>query len=421
MRNRRLLRWLGVGLLGALPLALAWTIRERASWKPRTLETGLPAINQVSFINDGARLLALGSGAKRSQIQIWDVEQRKPVLAIMPPGRPNWLMMSPDDSLLVGSGSGSIPTVWMWDARNGHLARTLRQVENVWFEANGRSFYAVNAESHRSWHNAEPDVRRLDTRGGQVLEALDVQRPPERSFFDGWDRGSIACSMSPSNRFLSLRLWSKPPPSSTFTADLSGALLVDVRTGQQRLLPIPTAADCSPCSEFFSDDSSLLVVVTHRALPAPPVWSTMVWAWNTASGRLAWKWETPGKWEPRELTPDNARLQLWGQVGFEGEESPSLREARSGRLLADLKGQGGGGDWAQGLGDSVLSPDGSLLATGGSNLSDTRALLWDARTGKIARRLVGHRSPVTSLDWSADGATLATASLDGTVKLWRVR
>jgi WD40 repeat protein len=67
--------------------------------------------------------------------------------------------------------------------------------------------------------------------------------------------------------------------------------------------------------------------------------------------------------------------------------------------------------------DLALSPDGTLVATGGY---DGMVRLWDAQTGKLQRVLVGHNSYVYGLAFSADGRYLASAgSHDGTVRVWQ--
>jgi WD40 repeat protein/tRNA A-37 threonylcarbamoyl transferase component Bud32 len=66
----------------------------------------------------------------------------------------------------------------------------------------------------------------------------------------------------------------------------------------------------------------------------------------------------------------------------------------------------------------ALSPDGRLLAIGSMD-RDAEVMLLDAATLKVLHRCAGHRSPVTALAWLDDGSRLASASSDGTVRVWQ--
>lgn len=61
------------------------------------------------------------------------------------------------------------------------------------------------------------------------------------------------------------------------------------------------------------------------------------------------------------------------------------------------------------------SPDGATLATASV---DKTAKLWDATTGRELLTFRSHGDYVFSIAWSPDGSRLATASQDGTAKVW---
>ena len=66
------------------------------------------------------------------------------------------------------------------------------------------------------------------------------------------------------------------------------------------------------------------------------------------------------------------------------------------------------------IGDIKYSPDGKCLAVAHSFGVD----LYDPQTWQIVRRLDGHKSAVTAIDFTRDGKKLATAGLDGSIRVW---
>ncbi len=62
-----------------------------------------------------------------------------------------------------------------------------------------------------------------------------------------------------------------------------------------------------------------------------------------------------------------------------------------------------------------ISPDGQWIA---SASADGTAKIWDARTGAHLETLVGHMAGVSCLAWSPDSDTIASGSDDKAIRLW---
>ena len=65
----------------------------------------------------------------------------------------------------------------------------------------------------------------------------------------------------------------------------------------------------------------------------------------------------------------------------------------------------------------VFSPDGQRLATASA---DGTAKIWDATTGKELLTLSGHTGLLFNVAFSPDGKSVATTSADRTAKVWDV-
>lgn len=76
-----------------------------------------------------------------------------------------------------------------------------------------------------------------------------------------------------------------------------------------------------------------------------------------------------------------------------------------------------------GVGNLAWSPDGRWIAAGWGVAGDDlrpHGYVFDAETGDLRATLFGHSAVVRAVDWSPDSRRLATASGDGTVRIWNV-
>ncbi|KAJ5570039.1 uncharacterized protein N7459_009469 [Penicillium hispanicum] len=66
----------------------------------------------------------------------------------------------------------------------------------------------------------------------------------------------------------------------------------------------------------------------------------------------------------------------------------------------------------------AASPDGALLASAGN---DRTLKVWESSSGSCLHTLTGHTSNIVSVAFSQDGSLLASGSLDGAIKIWNVQ
>jgi WD40 repeat protein len=137
--------------------------------------------------------------------------------------------------------------------------------------------------------------------------------------------------------------------------------------------------------------------------------------WDVATGReLATPRRGIDLFECLAFSPDGHRLVLSsGHLGEFGKSSEAyVWDAAAGRTLLPLRGHTGN---VHGV---AFSPDGTRIAT--ASLDGT-IKLWDAASGEEVFTLRGHTAGVLSVAFSPDGHRLASGSIDWTARVWDAR
>jgi hypothetical protein len=107
-----------------------------------------------------------------------------------------------------------------------------------------------------------------------------------------------------------------------------------------------------------------------------------------------------------DVSPDQTRVALGGPG-----KVVRIYSTRDGKLLHEIRKHT---DWVTAL---EFSPDGVLLATGDRS---SGLFVWEAFTAREYFTLKGHTSAITEVSWRADSNVVASASEDGTVRLFEM-
>ncbi|MCL4299437.1 MAG: protein kinase [Anaerolineae bacterium] len=190
-----------------------------------------------------------------------------------------------------------------------------------------------------------------------------------------------------------------PDDTRLATSDESGVSKVwDAATGQE-LFTVP-GYDAT----FSLDDGGKRLVTMSSGQV------TTITTWSVANGQAIdtapVQVDTEGKsyW----LTPDWARLTVWDADGTGGVWDGTTNAAQP-KPLFRLVGH------TDEIRDMAFSPNGTRWATASN---DGTARIWEASTGKLLFTLTGHTNNVRSVTFSPDGRYLATFGDDASVKIW---
>jgi WD40 repeat protein len=182
-------------------------------------------------------------------------------------------------------------------------------------------------------------------------------------------------------------------------------------------------------------------IATYRAFTLSMAWSpngkylasglsdNSVHVWNPQNGKLLYTYSRPrgglarlasliassnGRKAP--LSGGGVEALTWGPNSSEIASSGDDGRIQAWTLVTQQTNLDIGGA-TNGVFALAWSPDNGRIASG-SGAPNNTIYFWEVRTGDQLAAYPGHTDSVTALQWSPDGHYFASASLDGTVRVW---
>jgi serine/threonine protein kinase/WD40 repeat protein/Flp pilus assembly protein TadD len=130
--------------------------------------------------------------------------------------------------------------------------------------------------------------------------------------------------------------------------------------------------------------------------------------WDRVESRVVQR--LPLDFAPNDLKLDPEGRRFAVNTAYPAAPRVAIVELETGRVLTDWRSQVGNGSLA-------WSADGQLLAVGGGGY-DPRVYVWNVRREALSSILQGHTNQIVHAQFAHSGYLLATASYDGTTRLW---
>jgi WD40 repeat protein/energy-coupling factor transporter ATP-binding protein EcfA2 len=361
------------------------------AWSDQKSDQTKADIVSMAFSSTGKQIAAIAQNS--SQVKIWSVASGNVALQLSGSAVVTHIAFSPEGNWIATVQADR--TISIWKAETGELQAHVPQantVSDIQFSPDGRKLLITEADGGAQLWQVITDRSQTV----KLEPAANLSHPG----------GVNQAIFSPSGRWIA-------------TACQDGrARLWDVTTGQLRQTlpqipqPDPKLQPPDPSKQVDAesqptdqDNQSNASQLPSSPVPSSPLVSNLQPLMQV-------------QFSPNEeilATVDNAqRVKLWNvhagalQTELATSSSPERQPNSS---------------WNVDTAHSIsFSPDGRLLILPLSHQTKSdghyTTYLWDVQTGKQVGFLPGHSGAVTAAQFSWDGTYVATASTDGTVRLW---
>jgi WD40 repeat protein/serine/threonine protein kinase len=406
-----------------------------------SFSSGHTYVYTMAFTPDG-RTLALAN-MRKDAVELYDLEKQTNVGELAGhAGLLITLAVSPDGTMLAAGGSDQTIRLWDLPAR-----REMRRLEG---HRSGVSALAFSRDSRRLASGGVDgtvrfwDVKAPSTHPPVLTNVLDLLAfsPDSRWLFTQGTDGVARLWELPARRLV--RAWAAPPfGSAVFTTDgdllLAGCGISNQppfirRITRTALLPEGIDAPAAPghngpvadsvpegvtiplCGAGSSASLCCAVALSPdgRTAVTGHTNGTLV-SWDVRSGGLRQNLEPrftgnrPQRIEKLAISADN-------QVVAAARFTPVQVKTWS---LSDGRPLGAGVNGVIYPVSLAVSPGGRQVATGGTG-QGANVNVWNTALKTREMKLRGHLDHVAALAYAPDGRTLASASVDGMVKLWNL-
>lgn len=319
-----------------------------------TAQHSMPIV-AITFSPNGQKLAAIAQNS--TDVQVWSVASGKRMLTLSgSKASVRHLSFSPNGDWVAASAGSEVR---VWDADSGQLQAILRHANSV----NSLTF--------------SPDSRELLTASGTAAKLWRVGSGQSRKFLRHTTSVNSA-TFSPDGQSIATacddgiaRLWQRR------TGQLRRVLAADTIPAQRSSRRQASGQGSQPLKQvLFSPNGQFLAVAA----------ASRIQLWNVKTG------------------------QLWHQLKHNDELSTHAQPGQ-GVLRPNPS-----------ISSIAFSPDSRQLVMADYEWEEDHPLeaarVWDVQSGELVGSLKGHSGAIEAVQFSSNGSLIATASTDGSARLW---